>query len=267
MALGPGWYPSYDGPPGELRWWNGSAWTDDYSPYRQPLPDDLPTPPRRRSRYLTLAALAAIALLVWTGLDWWRSTTGPPPPDEQLFLPLDVDVTTGPDGPTLEDAEAFARSFEPERDENRSYVSAAATLADAFGSTLVWYDPREPRPCSRLDDSDRVDVTAWYCTLTPHLITLNTDSYHYPEHLYDVELVDTVAHELAHKIIDERCGDTEPDVAYGIAEGVTNSYAVLYLGASRDRLQPPSGYESAYTMTDATDHAATSIHSGICSTS
>lgn len=264
MSHGPGWYPSFDGPPGELRWWDGKEWTDQYSPLRQPPQAGLPTPPRRRTRYVHLGVLAIIALVVWTGLDWWKSVTGPPPLDEQRFLPLSVEVPAATAGSSLEDAEEFARNFQPERDDNRSYVSSAATLADAFGSTLIWDEPGRPRLCSHHDDTDRASVTAWYCSLTPQLITLNTDSYHYPEHLYDLAFMDTVAHELAHKVIDERCGDTEPGVALGIAEGVTNSYAVLYLGASRDRLQPPSGYESEYTMTDATDRAAASIHSGIC---
>ncbi|MDE0572426.1 DUF2510 domain-containing protein [Demequina sp. B12] len=264
MTGEPGWYPSVDGPPGELQWWDGSSWTGEYFPVRRPQAELRPTPPRHRSRTPQLVAFAIIAVLTWGGLTWWKASTGPPPLHEQSLLPLDVPASAAPAGSTLEDAEEFARAFESERDENRSYVSSAATLADAFGSTLVWYDPQEPRLCSHHDDIDRANVTAWYCSLTPHLITLNTDSHHYPELLYSAELVDTVAHELAHKIIDERCGDTEPGVALGIAEGVTNSYAVLYLGASRDRLQPPSGYESEYTMTDATDRAAASIHSGIC---
>jgi hypothetical protein len=26
-----GWFPSPDGPPGQLRYWDGSGWTDNYS--------------------------------------------------------------------------------------------------------------------------------------------------------------------------------------------------------------------------------------------
>ncbi len=69
-------------------------------------------------------------------------------------------------------------------------------------------------------------------------------------------------HELAHKLIFTQCyGAWEgPDVEWPdrIGEGVTNSYAKLFLGAPAADL----GGEGEYLMTAETDARAQAIHEG-----
>lgn len=68
--------------------------------------------------------------------------------------------------------------------------------------------------------------------------------------------VDTMKHELAHKLIHIQCGPpvTQWDEQYG--EGVTNSYAVLFLGADPAQLST----QDDYAMNETTDAKARAIH-------
>jgi hypothetical protein len=79
----------------------------------------------------------------------------------------------------------------------------------------------------------------------------------------DPRFLDNMRHELAHKFIYMQCfaafdrGLTQWNNEMG--EGVTNSYAVLFLGADRERL---GGGPAEYQMSDVTDAKAQAIHDG-----
>ena len=80
-----------------------------------------------------------------------------------------------------------------------------------------------------------------------------------------------VRHELSHHAIHMRCGTIEPEAVMqnGVnrTEGVTNSYAVKYMGANRALIQQSIDYAAStghkqYRMDAFTDRAAERIHSG-----
>lgn len=77
-------------------------------------------------------------------------------------------------------------------------------------------------------------------------------------------LVDYTKHELAHRSIMIVCGTTEPTIAANRTEAVTNSYAVQFLGASRERIADSQQGLAAYAMDAQSDQIAQSIHSGTC---
>ena len=77
-------------------------------------------------------------------------------------------------------------------------------------------------------------------------------------------LVDYTKHELAHRSIMIVCGTTEPEIAANRTEAVTNSYAVQFLGASRERIAGSQQGLAAYAMDAQSDQIAQSIHNGTC---
>lgn len=166
----------------------------------------------------------------------------------------------------LDRAEEFATSYDPHRDAKGSYVASGQELTRAFGAELVWADLGVADPTTRCQEgSDNPDeVLAWYCSAEPYLIRLNRGSPAMPVALYDEGFIDSVKHELAHLAIHARCGDSQPAAGSVEVEGVTSSYAVLYLGADREGLGSLGSAYPAYAMTTRTDDVATWIHSGVC---
>lgn len=77
-------------------------------------------------------------------------------------------------------------------------------------------------------------------------------------------LVDYTKHELAHRSIMIVCGTTEPTNAANLTEAVTNSYAVQFLGASRERIANSQQGLAAYAMDAQSDQIAQAIHAGTC---
>lgn len=77
-------------------------------------------------------------------------------------------------------------------------------------------------------------------------------------------LVDYTKHELAHRSIMIVCGTTEPAIAANRTEAVTNSYAVQFLDASRERIADSQQGLTAYAMDAQSDRIAQAIHGGTC---
>jgi hypothetical protein len=73
-----------------------------------------------------------------------------------------------------------------------------------------------------------------------------------------------VTHELAQLVVRPRCGRSKPNAGTVELDGVTNSYAEVYLRADSKAPSslPPSLSEHASST--RTDEVATWIHSGVC---
>ncbi|WP_295835980.1 hypothetical protein [uncultured Microbacterium sp.] len=82
------------------------------------------------------------------------------------------------------------------------------------------------------------------------------------ESQYTEKLVNTTKHEVAHKLIHVQCLNAFSPLTSQwnerIGEGVTNSYAVLYLGADAADMS----VEDDYAMTPETDALARAVHDG-----
>ncbi len=166
----------------------------------------------------------------------------------------------------LDAAEEFTATYKAHRDSNDSYVESGQEIARSFGAVLVWADWDKPDSTSacRRDPNDNIETVAWFCGAEPDLIRLNRTSTAMPGILYEREFMDIVRHELAHLVIRQRCGVTTPGEQTVELEGVTNSYAVLYLGADRKALGRDTSEFPEYEMTTTTDEVATRIRASVC---
>ena len=226
-------------------------------------------PPRkRRSRldyYLRLSVGAGLIFLGWSIATGW--TPGSPAPSYDEFVEIPVRTPAGTNGAMpLDNAEEFASTYAARRDSEGSYVASAQELLGAFGAELQWADYSDPNRatgCAR-GDGDPDIVFAWYCGAEPYVIYLNRNSSSVPGFLYQPEFIDAVKHELAHLVIDRRwCNPLHfPDDTE--IEGITSSYANLYLGADREVLSDLNSGFPEYTMTRDTDTAARVIHGDTC---
>lgn len=77
-------------------------------------------------------------------------------------------------------------------------------------------------------------------------------------------IVDDTKHELSHRSIMIVCGTTEPTIAANRTEAVTNSYAVLFYGANRERIAESQRGLYEYAMDAQSDAIAQAIHDGRC---
>ena len=125
------------------------------------------------------------------------------------------------------------------------------------------------------DDGDNKALTksetfGFYCPATPNVIYGNRSM---PDWNMTYAPAAGVRHELSHHAIHMRCGTIEPEAVMqnGVnrTEGVTNSYAVKYMGANRALIQQSIDYAAStghkqYRMDAFTDRAAERIHSGQC---
>lgn len=200
---------------------------------------------------------------------------------EQAFIngqPLGKKVTyTDADGNTVssdgtdanstpkvtDEMEQRVRDYQPQRDENGTYMKAAADIAGIMGLSMNYDFNMASKNCdtSGLDLTTAIEV---YCPSTPNQIYVNMNHANYVSTVHSTAFISDLKHELSHHIIDSRCGATEPPITGDRTEGVTSSYAVLFLGASRDDLANANDLEQ-YKMTASTDDIANKIHAGMCS--
>lgn len=189
---------------------------------------------------------------------------------ERRFLASeDFDATiaaTRDDGSTYEsdgaapsgDPEEWARNYQVQTDGDGSYLPAAEEVAEQFGVSLTvdWSTFEDDGPCSEFD-FDPAMVTAFYCGATPDVIYVNEDHDEYPSLYYDPFFFNLILHELGHHQMAVICPAANPELAGDLLEGVTSSYAALYLGASRSELARMQG--EMYEMSDETDDIARQI--------
>jgi len=263
--------PSFD------TWWDGTAWrrTDEpseipeFSP-RPPLAYTPPSPvvPPRRSRVdQSLRLIIGVSALVlgWSLLSGATPYSSKVSPRDFVDIPV-VEPAGAAGAMPIDQAEDYAATYEARTDANGSYVASGQDVARAFGAELIWSDWDRPDPTGpcRHDPQEDTAALAWYCGAEPYLIHLNRTASTMPFVLYDSQFMDTVRHELAHLVIHRRCGNTTPAEGTVELEGVTSSYAVLYLGADRNELANATSAYPAYAMTTETDTAANWIHVGVC---
>ncbi|WP_440312770.1 hypothetical protein [Leucobacter chromiireducens] len=146
-------------------------------------------------------------------------------------------------------------STAPAQDSSGSYRAAAEKLATEAGYS-VHQAPAGGDACDGTQPQ-REDVAAFVCPDTPEIYviagaTADDDPY------YDV----MIRHELAHMLVYERCGSFDPLGQGDVFEGMTSSYAVLYLGGDRAELSKTHGEQ--YTMSAGSDSAARTIHDQGC---
>ncbi|MDO5676791.1 MAG: hypothetical protein Q4G35_04700 [Propionibacteriaceae bacterium] len=179
----------------------------------------------------------------------------PPPP------PPEPEPTVEADASGYE----FVRAQQPWLDDAGTYTKAGEELAAAFGIRVSYSFEEMVKHCP--SSKNYADWAGAFCGNTPSTIYIPLDiashSY-YPGFLADHTYLDVVRHEIAHSLIFDTCGTFAPAIAGDLYEGMTNSYAVLYLGANRDELfvGEMNGYK--YAMTDQTDSLAQAVHAGNC---
>ncbi|UOQ57003.1 DUF2510 domain-containing protein [Leucobacter allii] len=141
-----------------------------------------------------------------------------------------------------------------------SYLEAADALAGLVGSTITTDQAAAGCP-EDMPDPAGVETLAFVCLGTEAGWGLITYTPAGMAHVTEPSFVNTMRHEIAHKLIHVQCGDlsaTAWNAAYG--EGVTNSYAALYLGADRTELESSGRAVPEYIMNETTDAKARAIH-------
>lgn len=173
----------------------------------------------------------------------------------------------GTASPKTENArlEALARDFVPAADADGSYIPSAEALVRSFGLSVNWDFAQLKKSCPDSKEPDQY-VVASFCTGAPRVIYGNRATAAADHVFYSPVVVSVMKHELSHYRITQICGTPQPARAGDSVEAVTNSYAVLFLGASYDDLQPFEGSpHPEYRMTPQSDAIAKKLHAGSCS--
>lgn len=160
-----------------------------------------------------------------------------------------------------QDPEEWLRSFVAEPGADGTYLAAGQKVAEGFGMSISHGFGEMYGYCTKTGLENR--WVAAFCPVLPDVIFINTGNPAYPSYYSDARYVDTLRHEVAHRVILDRCATTSPPVAGKSHEAVTNSYAVRYLGADFDRLQPDDASDP-YFMTPESERAAEQIRAGAC---
>lgn len=199
------------------------------------------------------------------------ATTTPSP------TPEPTTTTTKPSTPTSEpttststtatrdEIENAIREYQPTTDDAGTYRPAIRKLAEIADTQLTWSLNNLPQECkSYTGDLNTTTNIAVYCNANGDTIYINETRPDYSQLIKDKKYLDFMKHEIAHKLIVDTCQTTNPDIANGRYEAVTNSYAIKYLGANADTLN--NEYIN-YNTDEETDAIAEAIHNNQCTTS
>ncbi|GAA3659544.1 DUF2510 domain-containing protein [Microbacterium marinilacus] len=158
------------------------------------------------------------------------------------------------------DAAELARDYTASPGPDGTYVDSAEELASYFGMSLTFDYASMYESCGH-SDVPLETIIATYCSATPELVYVNPDYSDYDAYVSSPAFVNSIRHEIAHDQIAEVCGTVAPPVAGAQLEAVTNSYAVLFLGADRAEFDArANGEYAAYRTTAETDRVAQLIH-------
>lgn len=136
-----------------------------------------------------------------------------------------------------------------------TYWDAGQAIADLVGAELT--TDLSLNACFGLDRG-----AAYFCSMEPNWGQIFIDTA--MEYVDQPRFVQTVKHEIAHKLMHTQCQGSWNSPYNGAAwtveygEGATNSYAVLFLGADREELSS----RGEYAMSERTDAKAQAIHDG-----
>ncbi|WP_133119268.1 hypothetical protein [Bifidobacterium felsineum] len=158
-----------------------------------------------------------------------------------------------------------------------NYKESAQKIVELAGLQINWDFKAGMQYCTKSSSNnpdmqtlEDKETFAYYCPVTPNVIYANTDANGWDT---DYAPAAAIRHELAHHAIHMYCGTIQPPVVVqdGVNrfEGVTNSYAIKYLGADANWLKQSAQYAAQnhheqYLMNDFTDKAAEAIHRGEC---
>lgn len=178
---------------------------------------------------------------------------------------IEFDGTSSVNTPKVtDDIESKVAAFTPYTDENGTYLQAAADIAAIMGLRLN-YDFDSVKNYCDVSNTNLTEAMAVYCSKTPNQIYVNTNHQSYSYEVKSTRFISDIRHEMAHHAIDSKCGSTQPSIVIdkNKIEAVTSSYAVMFLGASRDDLSNANDLD-AYRMTSDTDNEANMIHANSC---
>ena len=178
---------------------------------------------------------------------------------------IEFDGTSSVNTPKVtDDIESKVAAFTPYTDENGTYLQAAADIAAIMGLRLN-YDFDSVKNYCDVSNTNLTEAMAVYCSKTPNQIYVNTNHQSYSYEVKSTRFISDIRHEMAHHAIDNKCGSTQPSIVTdkNKIEAVTSSYAVMFLGASRDDLSNANDLD-AYRMTSDTDNEANLIHANSC---
>ncbi|MBW3095549.1 hypothetical protein KIH75_09470 [Bifidobacterium sp. 64T4] len=144
------------------------------------------------------------------------------------------------------------------------WMSTTQTVASALG---VQVKQTSVYGCGDQDNgSDSSQVIGFFCgaQATRNEVNLLVTHPDWPQVERSPLVVDDTKHELSHRSIMIVCGTTEPTIAANRMEAVTNSYAVLFYGADRERIANSQQGLYEYAMDAQSDAIAQAIHDGRC---
>lgn len=158
-----------------------------------------------------------------------------------------------------------------------TYAESAQKIVELAGMQVNWDFNAGNQYCTKSSSTnpdmkalEDKETFAYYCPVTPNVIYANPNASGWDT---DYAPAAAIRHELAHHAIHMYCGTSHPPIAVqdGIdrTEGVTNSYAIKYLGADRNWVeesarQAAQAQHAQYLMNEYTDKAAEAIHRGEC---
>jgi hypothetical protein len=155
------------------------------------------------------------------------------------------------------DKEAWARGFEGTAGGDGTYRTAAGQLAEQFDMYLDYNWANILNRCIGSSASE-TEVIAAYCHATPDIVYVNKNAANYETNIRNIMFVSTIKHEISHHIIATICGTAQPPIAGALVEGVTNSYANIFLGAHEKNEYYTNHPE--YQMSETTEAIARAIH-------
>ncbi|WP_137652252.1 hypothetical protein [Bifidobacterium moukalabense] len=145
------------------------------------------------------------------------------------------------------------------------WLQAAKQAASLAEMQIDWNFDDLYKACPSGTNLTKNRTQAAYCPTTPNLLYANTSMPNW-DNAYALA---TVKHEIAHHAIHMRCGVISPQnvVINGVdrTEAVTQSYAVMFLGADENELRRTMGDE--YKFDETTNRVAQQIHDGQCKAS
>jgi len=153
--------------------------------------------------------------------------------------------------------EAWARNFDGSIDSHGTYRTSAAQLVERFDMYLDYNWANILNKCIGSSANEK-SIIAAYCHATPDIVYINKNSTNYKNNIKDIKFVSTIKHEISHHIIATICGTAQPTIAGANYEGVTNSYANIFLGAKEKNEYYKNHPE--YQMSKTTDSIARAIH-------